>query len=194
MINNDAELTKFVLQNCKINFPEEFIQKLQNNSQTSKLSTKYNIIREAIINKWKNEDIQYTQQDLDQNSCKAYVFAKTASGKFMDIRQKTDSTKVIEYILQNYEDGYKYIVEALFMKIPINNICNYVKGKIKGNIFYNKISEFTNSEPSQINIKASSPIIDKINTLMLKIKAKEDERKWIIKRKGRAFIWKILKA
>lgn len=181
MVRNDEEITELIINNCKTKFPEELIKKLKTNSQTSRLSTKYEIIEKAIIENFNNRKINYTQEQVDIDTSRAYIYAKIISGRFLDIRPRTDSTQAIEYIIANYEEGYKYMLEALFMKLSINSISSYVKGKIEGNTFFTRISGVTNSQPSEIrkSINQNTIELNKIKNLLFEIRAKEDELRWI---------------
>src|SRR5574344_1345046 len=114
MVRSDAEITEFVLKNCDFNFSEEFINKLSSNSQSSRLVTKYELIENAIIENNRINGINYTKKQIDENASKAFIYAKIVSGKFLDIRPRVDSKETIDYIINNYEDGYKYIQEAMF--------------------------------------------------------------------------------
>lgn len=181
MLKSDAEITEFILKACKTQFPEEFVQKLQSNCQTSRLVTKYEIIENAISEDWKKRGIIYTQEDLELNASKAYVYAKMATGKFTEIRPRVDSTEVINYIILTYEQGYKYMLEAVFMKLGINSLSNYVKGKIEGSNFFTKIAEVTNSQPMEIKKEnnVNKAQISRIKNIIFKIRTKEDEYRWI---------------
>lgn len=180
MIRSDAEITEFVLKNCNTNFTEEFIKKLSSNSQTSRLSTKYEMIETAMTNNYENKKIEYTKEQLDNSTSKAYIYAKMVSGKFLDIRPRVDSTEVLEYIISNYEDGYKYMLEALFMKLGLNSISGYVKAKIEGNSFFTKIVGVTNSQPTEmVKRNANTPQINKIKNLIFEVRAKEEETRWL---------------
>lgn len=181
MVRNDEEITKFVLKNCGTQFSEEFIRKLNTNSQTSRLTTKYEMLEEEIIEQNKIRGIQCTQDQIDICASKAYIYAKLVSGKFLDIRPRVDSSDVLKYIIANYEDGYKYMQEAIFMKLGLNSMSSYVKGKLEGHSFFTKIAGVTNSQPSEIKktINVSSTEVNKIKNLIFQIRAKEDEYRWV---------------
>lgn len=181
MVRNDAEITEYVLENCENKFSEEFVKKLSSNSQSSRLSTKYDLIEETIIKTWNSEHKTYSEQDVKLNASKAYIYAKMISGKFTEIRPRVDSTEVLDYIISNYEDGYKYMQEAAFMKIGINSIPGYVKGKLEGNNFYTKIAGVTNSQPSTIKKETNNNTVkvSKIKNLIFEVRAKEDECRWL---------------
>lgn len=192
MVRSDAEITEFVLKNSNTNFTEEFIKKLSSNSQSSRLSTKYEMIEKALTDNWNSKGIKYTKEQTDIHTSKAYIYAKMVSGKFLDIRPRVDSTEILEYIISNYEDGYKYMLEAIFMKLGTNSISSYVKGKIEGDIFFTKIAGVTNSQPSEIkkNINSNTVEINKIKNLIFEVRAKEDECRWLNSRIERKSIQK----
>lgn len=181
MVRSDAEITEFVLKHCNSKFSEEFTNKLSSNSQSSRLTTKYEMIEKAIIDSFKLKENTYTQEQIDESTSKAYIYAKMVSGKFLEIRPRVDSTEILDYIIKNYEDGYKYMLEAIFMKLSLNGISSYVKGKIEGNTFFTKIAGVTNSQPSEIKkaINVNTPEISKIKNLIFEIRAKEDECRWL---------------
>lgn len=192
MVRNDAEITEFVLKNSNTNFTEEFIKKLSSNSQSSRLSTKYEMIKKALTDNWNSKGIKHTKEQTDIHTSKAYIYAKMVSGKFLDIRPRVDSTEVLEYIISNYEDGYKYMLEAIFMKLGTNSISSYVKGKIEGDTFFTKIAGVTNSQPSEIkkNVNSNTSEINKIKNLIFEVRAKEDECRWLNSRIERKSIQK----
>lgn len=181
MSRTDAEITEFVLEKCQTQFSEEFIKKLATNSQTSRLSTKYEMIETALMEDWKNKRINYTEEQLQLCASKAYIYAKMITGKFTEIRPRVDSTEVINHIILTYEQGYKYMLEAIFMKLGINSLAGYVKGKLEGNKFFTKITEVTNSQPIEIKKKTNPNKlqIGKIKNIIFEIRTKEDEYRWV---------------
>lgn len=180
MTRDDAEITELVLKNCNTNFTEEFLKKLSANSQSSRLATKYEMIEKAIVDNFENKKIKYTKEQIDNSTSKAYIYAKMVSGRFIDIRPRVDSTEVLEYIILNYEDGYKYMLEAIFMKLGLNSISGYVKAKLEGNSFFTKIVGVTNSQPTEISKKNPNiSEINKIKNLIFEVRAKENEARWL---------------
>lgn len=181
MSRTDAEITEYVLKKCETRFSEEFIKKLGTNSQTSRLSTKYEMIETALIEDWKSKGINYTEEQLQLCASKAYIYAKMITGKFTEIRPRVDSTEAINYIILTYEQGYKYMLEAIFMKLGINSLAGYVKGKLEGNKFFTKITEVTNSQTMEIKKKTNPNKIQisKIKNIIFEIRTKEDEFRWV---------------
>lgn len=165
---NDEELTKKVLISCETNFSEEIIELLKINNEKMKLFSKYKKIKDYLKKTIKDESI------LEKEVSKAYIYAKLASNRFDEIKQK-QSQETLEQVIKNYDVGYKFIVEANFLKIDAEKINNYVQSKIDGNIFCNKINNIVNIPIDED--KEETDYINQIIKLINEIEKNEKELK-----------------
>lgn len=131
----DIDITEQVIKDSGIRCNNEtqrenLFENLVNNSQTSLLSTKYSLIRANMEREWEQRGKRYTEEDIKIESSKAYMYAKLGPTNFGKIKPKIDSKDALTEVMSNYESGFQFIQEAVFLSMP--DISRNVKGKMAG--------------------------------------------------------------